>query len=207
MTHHRVDKPHKLQRRGKKRNRRQVKLTKFHELYKLQNGKCFYCSVMLQVAVVKKGRAAPMNLATIDHKRPTSRGGTWSNDNIVLACWRCNNAKGSMTHDEYVASGRWKRRERGDGGGVTVTTINQGPFGHEDFKRKWKRTSLKSPASGEGEGDPSTERSGIWVFGDIVRYVGKKMESINWGKHLEADSGADDARPEDVQGPARETKR
>lgn len=44
--------------------------------------------------------------ATIDHKIPRAKGGTNSQDNLVLACLNCNQDKGNQMPQEYV-----KRRE------------------------------------------------------------------------------------------------
>ena len=39
---------------------------------------------------------------TIDHVRPQCRGGETSADNCVTACLSCNQAKGSLSLDEFV---------------------------------------------------------------------------------------------------------
>jgi hypothetical protein len=40
--------------------------------------------------------------ATIDHRTPLTRGGTWALDNLVIACERCNGEKADMPYDTYV---------------------------------------------------------------------------------------------------------
>ena len=40
---------------------------------------------------------------SIDHKTPTQRGGTQTKDNIECICDRCNQIKGNMTPDEFMA--------------------------------------------------------------------------------------------------------
>lgn len=52
---------------------------------------CFYC-----------GCDIPRKLRTLDHLFPHSKGGGVSNDNIVLCCRPCNNAKADMTLAEFV---------------------------------------------------------------------------------------------------------
>lgn len=60
---------------------------KSRRLKKLQeNEYCWYC-----------GEAAE----DVDHKTPVSKGGTNEKENLAAACRRCNNAKGSMTIDEF----------------------------------------------------------------------------------------------------------
>jgi hypothetical protein len=45
------------------------------------------------------------NSVTRDHVLPRSRGGRGAR-NIVAACYRCNNVKGDMTAEEFVAAYR-----------------------------------------------------------------------------------------------------
>jgi 5-methylcytosine-specific restriction endonuclease McrA len=56
-----------------------------------QKGVCRYCK-----------RPVPFEDATIDHVVPRSRGGA-TKGNIVMACWQCNNRKGDMPADQFVA--------------------------------------------------------------------------------------------------------
>ncbi len=51
------------------------------EVMRRDDGTCQYC-----------GSVA----TTIDHVRPVSKGGASTWDNLVAACWPCNNKKGSM---------------------------------------------------------------------------------------------------------------
>lgn len=47
----------------------------------------------------------PLSKATADHCVPRSRGGSSEPYNLVWACKRCNNEKGSLTPEEYAT---WK---------------------------------------------------------------------------------------------------
>lgn len=58
---------------------------------------CSYCG-----REVKIGFDANDLLATIDHKIPLSRGGTWKRNNLTCACRRCNNEKADMLVDEFM---------------------------------------------------------------------------------------------------------
>lgn len=62
------------------------------------NWLCSYCGTQ-----VHAGRFGGDQLATIDHKTPLSRGGTWKRHNLTCACRGCNQAKGSMTAEEFMA--------------------------------------------------------------------------------------------------------
>lgn len=50
--------------------------------------------------MTKKGDGG--RLATRDHIVPQSEGGALHPDNLVLACKRCNNIRGSMPYEDFV---------------------------------------------------------------------------------------------------------
>lgn len=56
-------------------------------LWKKQKGICAYCGKKMSMNPVSR------LFATFDHVVPLSKGGKWSEDNIVLACRRCNEKK------------------------------------------------------------------------------------------------------------------
>jgi 5-methylcytosine-specific restriction endonuclease McrA len=58
-------------------------------IYVRDQGECQYCGIDL---VSSQG--------TVDHILPKSRGGGWSWENLVLACMKCNQSKGSKTPKE-----------------------------------------------------------------------------------------------------------
>lgn len=60
-------------------------------LLRKQSNKCLYCECHLDARSM-----------TIDHMIPRSRGGSNTLENLAAACSKCNNAKGSMTKDEYL---------------------------------------------------------------------------------------------------------
>jgi 5-methylcytosine-specific restriction endonuclease McrA len=62
-----------------------------------QKGCCYYCGFRMEFR--PRGDFG----ATLDHKQPLSRGGTWDAENIVCACGLCNNVKGDMTESEFKA--------------------------------------------------------------------------------------------------------
>ena len=53
-------------------------------------GRCWYC-----------GEHIPRGETTLDHVIPRSHGGRKRNDNLVLACKRCNQLKAAMSLDEF----------------------------------------------------------------------------------------------------------
>lgn len=56
------------------------------KLMERQDGKCAYCLRPFSAALI----------ATMDHVRPKSKGGTNRMDNLVLACSPCNQLKGDL---------------------------------------------------------------------------------------------------------------
>jgi 5-methylcytosine-specific restriction endonuclease McrA len=58
--------------------------------------RCVYCATGLG-----------LDLATLDHVYPLSRGGTHDPGNLVAACQRCNQLKGSMLPGEFFARYPW----------------------------------------------------------------------------------------------------
>ena len=58
--------------------------------YSEQDAHCFYCN-----------RHQHFSVWTLDHKTPVSRGGRGGN-NIVGACYYCNQQKGCLTLDEFL---------------------------------------------------------------------------------------------------------
>ena len=55
-------------------------------------GRCIYCTEPFSAVC----------LPTIEHLNPLSRGGTDDRSNLGASCERCNNRKGSMTHEEFM---------------------------------------------------------------------------------------------------------
>lgn len=53
-----------------------------------QDNRCYYCF-------------EPMKEGTLDHVKPQCKGGTDSDDNLVVACRPCNLAKGAMSKGQF----------------------------------------------------------------------------------------------------------
>lgn len=58
--------------------------------------RCVYCAAPLE-----------LDIATLDHVHPLSRGGTHTHGNLVAACARCNRLKGDMLPFEFFARYPW----------------------------------------------------------------------------------------------------
>lgn len=58
--------------------------------------RCHYCGCI----VIERSQTEKLqqNTLTIDHKVPRSRGGTNHPDNLVVACFQCNHAKGDLPY-------------------------------------------------------------------------------------------------------------
>lgn len=70
------------------------------ELLSSAHGKrCHYCGAEL----VAGGPNVPEQMrASIDHRKPKSRGGSNEVENLVVADALCNRLKGDMTEDEFL---------------------------------------------------------------------------------------------------------
>jgi 5-methylcytosine-specific restriction endonuclease McrA len=75
--------------RQKKRQR--WKRNKRGRIYSDQGGRCFYCGVLL-----------PYEDCTLDHFIPKAVGGQGTTDNLVIACFSCNQKKADYLPHEPV---------------------------------------------------------------------------------------------------------
>ena len=66
---------------------------------------CFYCGV----AFAPEGP----DHRTVDHRVPTSQGGTDSLRNLVFACYACNQRKRDQAEDDFLGS-EWLEKRRDD---------------------------------------------------------------------------------------------
>lgn len=71
-------------------------MSKIQKLMQRYNDRCYFCGRTVVIAT-------PTNPAhaTIDHDMPKARGGDNCPLNLLLACVRCNTAKGDMTGMEF----------------------------------------------------------------------------------------------------------
>lgn len=80
------------------------------ELHRTTGGKCFWC----KRATVLCGRRdhLPPDAATLDHIVTRTSGGRYERENLVLACFKCNNTRGDMTATAFarkLADDAWMR--------------------------------------------------------------------------------------------------
>lgn len=67
---------------------------------------CFYCKTPFRHRTPKIGGSFWNSLYHIEHRLPVCRGGTNDERNLVLACARCNRAKGTLTDEEFLRNQR-----------------------------------------------------------------------------------------------------
>ena len=79
---------------------------RLRDLIRNQEGKCHYCGA--RIAAYSNGYALRWSMvkrqASVDHVQPLSRGGSNDDTNLVAACQECNQRKGSLTRDEFLAA-------------------------------------------------------------------------------------------------------
>lgn len=71
---------------------------RIYRLWIIQNGRCCYCNSIMWVRYFhKKGK--PGKLATLEHKKPLSKGGVHGNwSNHAASCKHCNTTRRSFPH-------------------------------------------------------------------------------------------------------------
>lgn len=62
---------------------------------------CEYCSTIVGPANGPSVQEGRVRAATLDHRVPLSRGGTWKLSNLACACEPCNRRKSDATEAEY----------------------------------------------------------------------------------------------------------
>jgi hypothetical protein len=87
------------------------------KLYRLQNGRCWWCGEQMIYPDGRKYRHPPKLLATIEHldSRLSGRRGAFGSkcERTVLACRECNHRRGAqeqqwLSHQElHARAGRW----------------------------------------------------------------------------------------------------
>lgn len=84
------------------------------QLWELQKGLCFYCSLPMNPY------GALPNRASLDHIIPRVKGGLNSADNFVMACTACNSRRGHMgmwtfifnLRSQAIVVGKKKKKKR-----------------------------------------------------------------------------------------------
>ena len=71
--------------------RQQLSYVKRLRTFNKYHGCCHYCGKKLNV-----------DNFHVDHMNPLSRGGTNDENNLALACPKCNESKGNLTEHEYL---------------------------------------------------------------------------------------------------------
>lgn len=64
------------------------------KIYRLQSGKCCYCSKEMTLPKSKSPNAES-SCATVEHLRPVSEGGSDKLNNLAIACRKCNELRGA----------------------------------------------------------------------------------------------------------------
>lgn len=64
-------------------------------------GRCYWCGCRVEPPENNNGHQT-VNTATREHLIPKTRGGGNLSENLVLACFGCNNLKDDMTGEEFI---------------------------------------------------------------------------------------------------------
>lgn len=79
--------------RKRKRYADPKNLVRDPERHRWGDAQCYWCRCTVYYGV-QRHPGIPSNLATRDHLVPRSRGGTNDRQNIVVACYKCNQERG-----------------------------------------------------------------------------------------------------------------
>lgn len=81
----------------------QMTQSKLARIWERDSKQCHWCGA----ATILTRHSIP-NQATMDHVLPSSKGGSNDEGNLVLACLRCNNKRGSSVFHPAKSSGGWR---------------------------------------------------------------------------------------------------
>ena len=73
--------------------------------FQLGQRRCHCCGVQLNWAQNFN------NSATVEHMVPTSKGGTFHDENILITCFSCNNKRGNTDWIEYVTKNNFPKSD------------------------------------------------------------------------------------------------
>lgn len=77
---------------------------KLPAIYKAHEGKCIWCGceTILMRTLAVQPRVLPHDAATVDHIIPLEYGGDSADDNLALACSKCNNERSARSPSRYA---------------------------------------------------------------------------------------------------------
>lgn len=81
-----------------------------HRLYVVQEGKCYWCGIVMVLLDPPRHQRYPANLATLDHldsRWSPLRGKFPGQPRRVLACLSCNNRRAAEEEKQAIAEGRY----------------------------------------------------------------------------------------------------
>lgn len=83
--------------------------SKKNRIYTRDGGFCHYCSVKCHPF---GNESTHKHRATLDHVQTRMTGGGNADENLVLACFRCNNTRSCVPYDIFVHKELWRPENR-----------------------------------------------------------------------------------------------
>lgn len=84
--------------------RRTIPVEIVRRVWDRDDGRCQYCGIDAQsLSYYDGGRKRWMGRAHLDHITPLALGGEDTVDNLVVACYRCNDSKGRLSLIVWLA--------------------------------------------------------------------------------------------------------
>lgn len=78
-------------------------------LYIQQKYRCYYCREFMFLGTELEAGLLVSRIATMDHLVPHAKGGAFVDGNLVLACYECNQTRGTMDWRDFkISRDPWK---------------------------------------------------------------------------------------------------
>lgn len=79
-----------------------MRKAKLRFVFERDRKRCNWCDRVTRIVKPKAGHNPPSDMATIDHIVTKLRGGGDNPENVMLACFRCNNRRGNTDARLYA---------------------------------------------------------------------------------------------------------
>jgi 5-methylcytosine-specific restriction endonuclease McrA len=94
--------------------------------------RCPYCCLPLDILSV-----------SVDHKRPLSRGGAFTLENLMAVCLTCNRAKGDLTAEEFMSLVNLTQTWHPTGANLLAKLLKDGLMQNAQRIQAWKRKRVE----------------------------------------------------------------
>lgn len=111
-------------------------------LYYMQKSRCFYCNHKMALYIPRRDEKPSDFMCTEDHLVPQSMGGSDERENVVAACFLCNNIRGSVHWNDF----KWFVNKYGRGSKPIVVFMGLDKKGTDYLEHQHRWKELTKPA-------------------------------------------------------------